>query len=65
MKALVVAWCVMVAGPSVAGAQARATQAFVGRTWLSTDARGRIEWTEDGARIPAGPDSRPNPASRR
>jgi hypothetical protein len=87
MKALVVAWCVMVAAPGVAGAQARATPAFVGRTWLSTDAaaqrgtlrifladgtllmdscgetyrlakwrtlgRGRIDWTEDGARIQA------------
>jgi hypothetical protein len=38
MRALVVACCVMVARPGIAGAQLRASQGFVGRTWVSADA---------------------------
>jgi len=98
MRALVVACCVMVAGPAAAGAQGPANRGFVGRTWLSTDAsappgtlrifladgtllmdscgetyrlakwrslgRGRIEWTEEGARIAADV-SQPRPGELR
>ena len=51
MKALVVAWCVMVAAPSVAGCAGPCDAGFRGRTWLSTDAAApRARWNLPGRR---------------